>query len=212
MKRTKSRQSGWQTCRPFRDLLCFFSLTLSFLFLLLSLSTLMSFFLSLASSFLSYLPLFHSYCLSFFQPHFIHFFLPWIFLIHAFPPSHHSIPLFFPSLHWSSLLSSLWSLSFLLLFSNSYLHLTTLSFLFFPLLSFSLYLAPSIKFPVTQWCRGYSSFPSLLPLPSFPITHAEILAHIQPLARPWLPFSAFAATLVVSSFRASFLPSNPRAI
>jgi len=28
-----------------------------------------------------------------------------------------------------------------------------------PSLSFSLYLAASIKFPVTQWCRGYSSFP-----------------------------------------------------
>lgn len=78
--------------------------------------------------------------------------------------------------------------------------------------SFSLHRNPSIKFPVTQRCRGYSS---LFPLPPF-IIHTEILAHIPSLPpshrrlHPRIFFFFFFTFQPPRHLNDSTLPSPPR--
>lgn len=77
-----------------------------------------------------------------------------------------------------------------------------------PSLSFSLYLSASIKFPVTQWCRGYSSSLFFCPL-SFPLRpsfHYQSGWNLSPhphliLAAPWCLFAAASPLPSLSSPR-----------
>lgn len=79
-------------------------------------------------------------------------------------------------------------------------------------LSPSLPLLPSLSLSISlpllnfQSHSGAEDIPPF-PIPPFPLTHAEILAHIQSLASTLAAFQGFSATLVSSLFASSCLPT-----